>query len=134
MGNEGNSFIKEIIHSGAKPPYVLCYTDFKIRHLKNSLHSSVIGTDRTFNLGACFVTTTVFQEKKWLRKGTSTNPIILGPIYLRWDGSVYAYKRFFSHLSAVLGLIDETQISANDYILGTDEEEAFSNKKNYFPN
>ena len=38
-------------------------------------------------------------------------------------------KDFFSHLSAVLRLIDETQISANDRILGTDEEKAFSNKK-----
>ena len=115
--------MKEIIHFGTKPPNVLCYTDFKIRHLKNSLHSSVIGIDRTFNLGACFVNTTVFQEKKWLRKGTSINPIILGPVYLHLDGSFYAYQRFFSHLSVVLGLIYETQISANDCILGTDKAE-----------
>ena len=135
LESDGNSFIKEIIHSGAKPPNVICYTDFQIRHLKNSLHSSVIGIDQTFNLGACFVTTTVFQEKKLLRKGTSTNPIILGPVYLHWDGSFHTYQRFFSHLLAVLGLKDETQISANELILGTDEEKALIKaKKNSFPN
>ena len=65
-----------------------------------------------FLLGACFVTTTVFQESKLKRKGKNTNPIILGPAYLHWDGAFHTYQRFFTHLATVLDTgISDTLLS-----------------------
>ena len=121
----GSKFIKEIIQTAGKPPNIICYTDFQLKHFGNALKTSVIGVDRTFNLGSCFVTTTVFQEKKLVRKGTQTNPIILGPIYLHWDGCYHTYQRFFTHLASVLeDSFEETKLSLNDLVFGTDEEKA----------
>ena len=78
-----------------------------------------------FNLGPCYVTTTVFQEKKLQRRGTNTNPIILGPLYLHWDGAFHTYQRFFTHLASVLGTeIESSLLSTNDMVIGTDEEKA----------
>jgi hypothetical protein len=95
------------------------------------MQTSIIGVDRTFNLGACFVTT-VFQEKKLKRKGKTTNPIILGLVYLHWDGAFHTYHRFFTHLASVIDTnIFETLLSVNDIVVGSDEEKALMNKKNY---
>jgi hypothetical protein len=93
------------------------------------MQTSMIGVDRTFNLGACFVTT-VFQEKKLKRKGKTTNPIILGLVYLHWDGAFHTYHRFFTHLASVIDTnIFETLLSVNDIVVGSDEEKALMNKK-----
>ena len=105
-------------------PNVICYTDYQMKHFSSDCKTSVIGVDRTFNLGACFVTT-VFQESKLKRKGKNTNPIILGPVYLHWDGDFHTiYQRFFTHLASVLDTgIPDTLLSFNDFI-GSDEEKA----------
>ena len=85
-----------------------------------------VNVDRTFNLGACFVTTTVFQESKLKRKGKVTSPIIMGPIYLHWDGSFHSYQRFFTHIAAMLdATISYTLLSVNNLVIGSDEEKAF---------
>jgi hypothetical protein len=74
---------------------------------------------------ACFVTTTVFQEKKLKRKGKTTNPIILGPMHLHWDGALHTYQRYFTHLASVIDTnISETLLSVNDIVVGSDEEKA----------
>ena len=62
-----------------------------------------LGIDRTFNLGACFATTLVYQHNNLKRKGTNNLPIMLAAIYLHWDGSYATYHRFFSHLQSKLG-------------------------------
>lgn len=61
----------------------------------------VIGVERTFNLGACYVTCMVYQDLNLKRKSKNNVPILLGQIYLHWDGSFVAYQRFFSHIAAV---------------------------------
>ena len=74
-------------------------------------------------MGSCFVVTTVFQEKKLVTKGTQTNPIIVGSIYLLWDGWYHTYHRFFTHLASVLeDSFEETKLSLNDLVFGIDEE------------
>ena len=91
-------FLKEIVQTSGKPPNLICYTEHQLKHFSSAVKTSVIGligVDRTFNLGPCYVTTTVFQEKKIATKGTNTNPIILGPLYLHWDGAFHTYQRFF---------------------------------------
>ena len=90
---------------------------------------SVIGIDRTFNLGPCFVTTLVYKNKSVARKTNNEHPIFLGPVMFHFDGKTDSYTAFFSPLSTVLGvhgvhteLMDDSHI-----ILGFDEEKAIVN-------
>ena len=125
MISTSHPFLKEIVQTSGKPPNLICYTEHQLKHFSSAVKTSVIGVDRTFNLGPCYVTTTVFQEKKLQRKGTNTNPIILGPLYLHWDGAFHTYQRFFTHLASVLGTeIESSLLSTNDMVIGTDEEKA----------
>ena len=87
MNSAKHPFLKDIIQASGKPPNIICYTDFQIRHFTSACRSSIIDVDRTFILGACFATTTVFQENKL--KCKSTSPIIMSPIYLHWDGAFH---------------------------------------------
>ena len=56
-------FLKEIIQCAGKPPNVICYTDHQMKHFSSACKTSIVGVDQTFNLGACFVTTTFSREK-----------------------------------------------------------------------
>ena len=112
---------------------------FQIRHFASACRSSVIGVDRTFNLGAFLVTTTVFQENKLKRKGKSTSPIIMGPIYLHWDGVFHTYllyQRFFTHITSMFDTtISDMLLSVNNLVIGSDEEKALVKAINSsFPN
>jgi hypothetical protein len=125
MLSKSHPFLKEIVQSAGKLPNVICYTDYQMKHLSSACKTSVVSVDRTFNLGACFVTTTVFQESKLKRKGKNTNPFILGPVYLHWDGAFHTYQRLFTHLSSVLdtGILDRL-LSFIDLVIGSNEEKA----------
>ena len=99
------------------------WADNQLKHLVKDTKNSVVGIDRTFNLGACFLTTTLFQDQNLKRKGKETSPILLGPLYLHWDGTFHTYQRFFSHLAAVLDHpMHEAELGTNNLIVGSDEE------------
>ena len=134
MNSAEHPFLKEIIQASGKPPNIICYTDFQIRHFVSACRSSIIGVDRTFILGACFATTTVFQENKL--KCKSTSPIIMGPIYLHWDDVFHTYQRFFTHIAFMLDTtISYTLLSVNNLVIGLDEEKALVKAiKSSFPN
>ena len=93
-----NPFVQEVVQLAAKPPSLICYTDHPLKHLAKACKTSasVIGIDRTFNLGPCFVTTTAFQDQNLKRKGNDVSPILLGPLFLHWDRSFHTYQRFFT--------------------------------------
>ena len=55
-----NPYVREVVQLAGKPPNLICYTDIQLKHLAKASKTSVIGISRTFNLGPCFVTTTVF--------------------------------------------------------------------------
>ena len=120
-----NPFVREIVQLAGKPPNIICYTDNQLKLLAKASRTSVIGIDRTFNLGPCFVTTTVFQDRNLKRKGKEVSPILLGPMYLHWDGTFHTYQRFFSHLSAVIDQpLTDTELGVGNLIVGSDEEKA----------
>ena len=108
-----------------KPPNLICYTDNQLKHLAKASKTSVIGIDKTFDLGPWFVTTTLFQDQNLKRKGKNVSPNLLEPVYLHWDGSFHTYQRFFTHLAAVLEkpLLD-TELGTIDLVVGSDEEKA----------
>ena len=70
-----------------------------IQFLKSD-NDHILDVDRTFNLGAVFVTNIVYKNTKVMRKETGEHPIFIGPLFLHWDGSYLNYHAFFSHVKA----------------------------------
>ena len=68
------------------------------------MNGSVIGVDRTFNLGACYVTSMVYTNPNMLKKGKSTSPDMQDPVFLYWDGTYATYCEFCFFSKSVLAL------------------------------
>ena len=70
-----------------------------------------------------------------MRKGRNHHPIMLGPVFLHWDGLYQTYHRFFSHLQSQLdNCICSIQGSGRQFLLGSDEEKALTKAmKQCFP-
>ena len=77
MISTSHPFLKEIVQTSGKPPNLICYTEHQLKHFSSAVKTSVIGVDRTFNLGPCYVTTTVFQEKKCNEKAQIPTQLFL---------------------------------------------------------
>ena len=74
-----------------KPPSVILYTKQQLTDLSicispDNRHPSVLGVDRTFNLGACFVTLFVYKNPKMNRRSTQEPAILVGPMHLHSVG------------------------------------------------
>ena len=123
-----NPYLQEIVQMKGKPPMVILYDDDQLKDLKNFCvgygNKSILGIDRTFNLGACFVTLTVFKNTNLLRRSTQCPPLMLGPVFLHWDGSCESYQRFFSHLRTKLDSNINTELGFCELVIGSDEEKA----------
>ena len=123
-------FVQEVLGNKGKPPMVILYTEDQLNDVKNFCTSSsgtdksVLGIDRTFNVGPCYLTLTVFKQTNLLRSSTQSPPIMLGPTFLHWDGSCETYQRFFSHLRTKLDTDLDTEIGFSELVVGTDEEKA----------
>ena len=120
MCQNGENNVREIFVTPAKPPSVIVYSDEQMEDMKTNCagtNGSVIGIDRTFNLGPCFVTTTTYKNQKILKRETLQNPIFLGPSFLHWDGETETYYKFLCHLNSKLGYPSKLKI-------GSDEEKA----------
>lgn len=123
-----NPFIQEIIQMKGKPPSVILYLKDNLEDIKHfcsptAKNPSMLGIDRTLNLGPCYATTLVYQHNNLVRKGKSYPPIMLAAIYLHWDGLYRTYHRFFPHLqSKLLQHIGGAQMSK--FVIGSDEEAA----------
>lgn len=108
---------------------MILYSEEQMMSLRTSIKNGcIIGIDRTFNVGSCYLTVTIFKNKSILKNETGEPPIMLGPMYLHWDGSYHTYQRFLSHLQSALRDIEQK------IIFGTDGEKALSNAiKTCFP-
>ena len=127
-----HEFIQVVIQEKGKPPSVILYTkpqltDLSICISPDNRHQSVLGVDGTFNLGACFVTLFVYKNPKINRRSTQEPAILVGPMYLHWDGAFTTYHRFFSHLqSRLMSGVDCTEVGYSNLIVGSDEEKALT--------
>jgi hypothetical protein len=100
-----DTFVKEVMHTQGnnKPPSVICYIDDQLKDLQQFLKSDkdhILDVDRTFNLGAVFVTNFVYKNTKVTRNESCDHPIFVGPLLLHWDGSFLSYHTFFTHVEA----------------------------------
>ena len=106
-----------------KKTSVILYSDDQLKLLINAIESgNVIGMDRTFNVSSCYLTTICFKNSNVDNKSSSDHPIMLGPMFLSWDGNEETYQRFLSHLRMKLKKTDRSKL-----VLGTDQEVAMIN-------
>ena len=77
-------FIQEIVQTKGKPPMVILYNEEQLKEVRKICvtknDKSMLGVDRTFNLGACFVTLTVLENTRLLRRSIQSFPIVLGAL------------------------------------------------------
>jgi len=127
---QDDNYVEQVISRKGKPPCVILYLDQQLNDVKRFCcgeeATSVLGVDRTFNLGACFLTLTVFKNQTLVKRDTGEPPIFLGPLYLHWDGSYETYHDFFAHLKSKLSAASiSTEINLIDEIaIGSDQEQA----------
>lgn len=117
MCQNGENNVREVIVTPNKPPSVIVYSNEQLEDLRTNCigsKGSVIGIDRTFNLGPCFVTTSTltFKNRKILKRETLQNPIFLGPTLLYWDGETESFLKFLCHIK--LGFPSGLKIASDE--------------------
>ena len=85
-------------------PSVILYHDRQISDMKSLCfdrqHGSVIGMDKTYNLGSVYVTACAYKNVALHCKLSGDCPIFLGPIFIHGKSDTESYADFFGHLSA----------------------------------
>lgn len=137
-------FVKEVCVRRSLSPLIICYTDDQIADLKRfcssktpPLFRTVLGVDRTFSLGPCYVTVSVYRNVSVVRRTSTDNPIFLGPVMFHFDGKAETYRRFFSTLSDLLcGDVFCAEFAGDaELVFGSDDEKAMvAALRQVFPN
>ena len=132
---QSNDFIQSILaKNDNKSPNIMCYSEEQMLDLKSCMQNgSIIGIDKTFNLGACIVMLHVFCIKVknfWGRDRVSVQFFWAQFFFLHWDGSYAKYCTFLSKIRASSAF----NIDCENIIFGTDEENCpyQCNKKQLF--
>jgi len=132
-GMNSHPFVKRVILRQGFSPVIVAYTDQQVQDLKRfccpatpPFMRTVVGVDRTFNLGSCFVTVTVYRNMSVLRKTTRDHPIFLGPVMLHFDGRADTYTTFFRCLKDAVGSdLSCAEMNGDvELVFGSDEEKA----------
>ncbi|VDI05721.1 Hypothetical predicted protein [Mytilus galloprovincialis] len=118
-----HEFVAEVVYTRGNnmPPSIICYSQMQMEDMK--LHcendpDSILGIDRTFNLGPTYVTNFVYKNKKVVKKSSRDHPIFVGPVFFHWDASYYTYHSFLSHVKARL----DADVKYIDIRIGSDDE------------
>jgi len=87
---------------------------------------TVLGIDRTSNLGSCYVTICIYQNISVVRKTTQDHPIFLGPVMFQYDGRLDTYKVFLCDCAhAFEGDISVAEFNGDvEMLFGSNEEKA----------
>ena len=127
------SFVKHVAFRHGKLPVIVAYTDEQVRDLsrfctRNAPENmrSVLGIDRTFNLGPCFVTLSVYRNMAIIRKTSQQHPIFIGPVMFHFDGKADTYSVFFRSLYDALSAdVVCTELNGDaEIVFGSDDEKA----------
>ena len=97
-------FVQHVANSKDKSPVLILYTneqliDFRRSYCAETItESSVVGCDKTFNLGPLHLTTTVFKQPSVMRTTTGDSPIFFGPMCLHGNSDFSTWSILFKHL------------------------------------
>ena len=118
-----DGFIRRMYQGKNGVPSIVLYTDQNFHLMKNMCcdgeRTTVLGVDKTFNLGPVFVTATVFKHLALYRLGTTNHPLMLGPIFLHSTSDFEAFYSFFGHISTCLDSSNKACL-----VVGADDEKA----------
>jgi hypothetical protein len=118
---QSNDFVQALLHEKTKTPSIILYNAQMMKTLTqmciNAPVPTVLGVDRTFNLGEFYVTATSFKHLHVTRKYTTDHPIMFGPVFLHGTCTTKGYHSFFSHLACELLGSDTCRM-----MFGTDDE------------
>ena len=115
-------YVKCVNSSSGRSLNIVLYDEDGMSDLLNILQihpNTVLGIDRTFNLGHCYVTTTTFKHPALVRKSSQQHPIFQGPIFIHSNADTETYYQFFSHLHIKFQ-------SIKTFVGGTDDEKAIT--------
>ncbi|KAL3847053.1 hypothetical protein ACJMK2_017983 [Sinanodonta woodiana] len=113
-----NPVIQEIILTKHKKPVVIVYSNQQIYDMIRNCEGddgSVLGVDRTFNLGNFYVTVFSYKNRCLISNRTKDFPVMFGPCMIHFDAEEETYGKFFSLVSDRLG--QKTRLT-----IGSDEE------------
>ena len=79
---------------------------------------TVLGVDKTFNLGQLHVTLTVFKHLGIVRPTTNTHPLFIGPTLIHGNSDRKTYSTFFHFIK------QELEDAPKEPVIGSDEEMA----------
>ena len=100
-----HEFVQQVSLSKDKVPTIVLFTEEQIMDVNRFCcsvpvaHTTVLGFDKTFNLGELHVTVGVFKNLAVTRRDTGDHPIFTGPIFLHGNSDISSYHSFFAHLS-----------------------------------
>ncbi|KAL3891358.1 hypothetical protein ACJMK2_003620 [Sinanodonta woodiana] len=125
--------IRVVRHVNSGPSIIL-YTDAQIQDIKRfscTMDGTVLGVDKTFNLGEMYLTSTVFKSRALLRTDTGESPtcILFGPSFLHGKSDFETYNAFFSQIASQF-----TDEEIENMVVGSDEKTAIRKSlKRSFP-
>ena len=117
-----DDFVKQVVVTDAKVPAVVLCTDSQIRDTKNMCcvpNGSVLSFDKTYNLGAFYVTASTYKNMALERVTSGSEPIFVGPLFVHGNSDVSTYYQYFSYIFSRIWSSDLT-----DLTLGSDNEKA----------
>jgi len=121
-------------HGKGVSPSVILHTDEQLLDVKRFCCSApagqttVLASDKTFNLTEVHVTMAVYKNLALCREGTHKHPIMTGPIFVHGTSDYDTYSVFFDYLKRKL-----RQCSSQP-VLGSDDEKAMRKAmKDAFP-
>ena len=85
-------------------------------------NGTVLGIDKTYNLGDFHVTPIVYKDLSVLRRATGENPTCFGPTFIHQSSTTASYSTF---LNSIANNLNDHEIS--NLVIGSDEELAFKN-------
>ena len=115
-----DEFVRGVHVAGARVPCILLFTDRQLREVKtfcfHKTNGSVLAVDKTFNLGAMYVTVTTYQNLALNRVTSGRSPTFIGPMFVHGQSDVSTYNYFFSQLASRLQEMNFT-VSSNSYVV-----------------
>ena len=121
---DSHPFARCVIRGHQQIPAIIMYIDEQLSDIRRFCCSppigetTVLGVDKTFNLGQFQVTVTCFKNLSMLRRDTNDHPIFLGPMYIHGSSKTSDYSVFFDHIRSAM---DNPRSSPT---IGSDDEKA----------
>ena len=127
-------FIQEIFHTKQHVPGIVLFTTKQIQDIRRFCCSAplgegtVLGVDKTFNLGQLHVTPAVFKNLGIVRPTTNTHPLFIGPTLVHGNSDTKTYNTFFHFIRQAI------EGAPRELVIGSDEEMAIRKAaKSVFP-